>query len=44
LAQVGTVILINQSGINTEKTGLGCKNHHHDDKLSVSAEKCATSF
>ena len=23
---------------------MGCKNHHPDDKLSVVAEKCATSF
>jgi hypothetical protein len=37
-------MLINQSGINTEKTGLGCKTHHLDDKLSVSAENCATRF
>jgi hypothetical protein len=37
-------MLINQSGINTGKTGVGSKNHHPDDKLSVVAEKCATGF
>ena len=28
----------------TGKTGVGCKNHQADDKLSVSAENCATRF
>ena len=28
----------------TGKTGVGCKNHHPNDKISVVAENCATSF